>query len=532
MNYRNSSVFYKEKYRESTRLWSRLVKKLLELFEDREVKVLERPRAEFKPPPYKPRKTILLYKPELGMKTSLKISAKTHIQRPEATPIETIAIPEQVEIHRESLTRRAIVPSISKVELAKPALIAVKPIRRLEVRVLADELLEAEDLALIKEIGGDRIQSSLLELAFRLKPLTGSGDSNPISWEGTTLIVFECSSEQAGLEYSLALVALEHYRSLASSPKHLDPVIIAGEEDLALLQARDEGVFVFTCDYAKSIGDDKHRLGYLREHLNKLTGYGFKTVIMPSELIARLEKLEKRDAPYTSRLYRIPARVLVPTDYDPEKLCLTSVFITGFLEDPRKCSVSPRRGDLLVLSRTTMARLLDEPLNMVINLMPWKLRASVSEAESYSHLALKAIAILHLVKNKGISPSNVLVEDEVDKDACSGLIPDVYVSGSKDIVVEVKSGLGKLPLIDVREAFEKYATNCYHAKEIWVVVRPFTFALHTKPLLRLLKELRERYKNKTLRLMIPAYVDGKYMLLDSRDFLKSIRTLVKSLRSS
>lgn len=141
------------------------------------------------------------------------------------------------------------------------------------------------------------------------------------------------------------------------------------------------------------------------------------------------------------------------------------------------------------------------------------------EKESEDHLALKILALKHLVEVEKIKLEDVKVEEKIEE-----VVADIYVK-DQGLVVEVETlyGAGSSPLLNVKDSVLKYK-NIGGVKEVWVILRNFPTALHLGDLWSLRKFLRDEMKEKEKRVEI-------YLPILSELKLNPLGELIKKLKS-
>ena len=142
-------------------------------------------------------------------------------------------------------------------------------------------------------------------------------------------------------------------------------------------------------------------------------------------------------------------------------------------------------------------------------------RRDISEKESEDHIALKTLAIKYLHEKMNIDLKNIICTCKVGEQ----IIADIYVE-DKALAVECETlfGVGATPLFKIFETARKYVERSLDlpVKEIWIIVRNWSAALHLGDLYWaekvLEKELKEKGKN--VRIFIPDIYAGSLVLLD------------------
>lgn len=128
-----------------------------------------------------------------------------------------------------------------------------------------------------------------------------------------------------------------------------------------------------------------------------------------------------------------------------------------------------------------------------------------STQETEDHIALKVLAIKHLVEHEGISLNQIETEAQL-----GGIQPDVYAPGIA-IEIETLYGVGPLPLAKIRDTILKYAET--QLNQLWIVLRNFPAQLYAAKLLRLKKILPETIRPK-IKFMVPDLDKLKLISLD------------------
>ncbi len=127
-----------------------------------------------------------------------------------------------------------------------------------------------------------------------------------------------------------------------------------------------------------------------------------------------------------------------------------------------------------------------DTLDTLLRLRQYVQAVRRGENESEDHLALKILAIKHLVETENINVNMIESEKPIRG---LDIIPDLYL-GSRGLAVEIETlyGIGTAPLLKIRDSVLKYK-DIFDVKEIWIVLRNLPLAIYFDELYTLREEL-------------------------------------------
>ncbi|QGA53844.1 hypothetical protein GFS03_04245 [Sulfolobus sp. E5-1-F] len=312
---------------------------------------------------------------------------------------------------------------------------------------------------------------------------------------GSLVMVYDEMKQK--IEDSLATLGVEKG---AICGKELKKVTITNYSyELSKIKT-DEGVFTLKQDICNEITKDPLVKEEMDAVISSLTGYKFTVLVIPNCLY---------------EMYKHKLVMAVKENFTREKI-LTLAYLASGLDKDIVSVLNPFESFTAVFHKY-QEDVLSRGLNLVLrsNLSPL---LKPGENESSLHKSLKAIILLHLVKNMNIDTKFIKVEEEIN-----GYIPDVYVENEK-IVYDAKTSLEVHPDDEIRDVVTKYSS---FASEIIVVMRPFPVLINLPIIVNLLKEYRKQ--NIKVDVQIPVKVEDKIVLMPLSEFIKKGKEFQKSL---
>ncbi|AAK41886.1 hypothetical protein SULI_12590 [Saccharolobus solfataricus] len=252
----------------------------------------------------------------------------------------------------------------------------------------------------------------------------------------------------------------------------------------------DEGVFVLEQDICEEITDEvvKKEMDAV---ISSLTGYKLTILVIPNCLY---------------EMYKHKLVMVVKENFTRDKI-LTLAYLASGLDKDVVSVLNPFES-LTAVFHKYQEDVLSRGLNLVLksDLSPL---LKPGENESSVHKSLKAIILLHLVKNMNIDKKFIKVEEEIN-----GYIPDVYVENEK-MVYDAKTSFEVHPDDEIRNVVTKYSS---FASKIIVVMRPLPVLINLPIIVNLLKEYRKQ--NIKVDVQIPVKEGDKIVLMPLSEFIK------------
>jgi hypothetical protein len=163
----------------------------------------------------------------------------------------------------------------------------------------------------------------------------------------------------------------------------------------------------------------------------------------------------------------------------------------------------------------SIERAYKDAIHKILALREYVFKIKRGEKETEDHLALKVLAMKHLVEEENVNVEKIKSEVPLGEK----VVADLFVEdGSHAVEVETFYGAGSAPLLNVRDSVLKYKD--LPVKMIYVVLRNLPTSLYLSSLVKLRKELKNSMKDRKIEFFVPDL--SKLKLLSLTDLLRRL----------